>query len=307
MSNNVLHQKIRLSAEAIDQNRYRDLSPIDRLRKINWIPALFIISFHIGALAAFWTFSWQALGVCLVLHWISGGLGITLTYHRLLTHKSMEVPKALKYFLCICASLACQGGPISWVGVHRLHHKTSDSPQDPHTPVGRGFFWSHMGWCMTKNMAADHFENYSQLAPDLVKDKGLVFLDRVHIMWTFLLAGLLYLWGGWSFVVWGIFVRTVLVWHCTWFVNSASHLWGYKTYDSKDDSRNLWWVALITYGEGWHNNHHAFQHSARHGLRWWEIDTTYITIRILEFLGLAKSVKLPAQQDLARRALAARS
>lgn len=302
MSHNNLDKK-QLSLQEIDKCHYSQLSFKDKLRKIKWVPTVFIVSMHLGALAAFWTFSWEALALCVVLHWITGGLGITLTYHRLLTHKSLEVPSFLKYLFVIFASLACQGGPISWVGVHRWHHNSSDAPDDPHTPVGRGFFWSHIGWCMSKNLEVDAYENYSRYAPDLAQDKGLVFLDKINIVWTFLLAGLLYLWGGWSFVVWGIFVRTVVVWHCTWFVNSATHIWGYKTYDSKDESTNLWWVALLSYGEGWHNNHHAFQHSARHGLQWWEFDSTYLTIRILELLGLAKAVKLPAGQDLLRRSL----
>lgn len=244
---------------------------------------------HIGALFAFVTFSWQALAVCVILHWMTGGLGITLTYHRLLTHRSFTVPKPVEYFLAIIASLACQGGPVSWVGAHRLHHSRSDMLGDPHSPR-EGFFWSHMGWCVTRNKIIDDFETYSKHAPDLAKDPVHVFLDRVHILWTFLLAAGLYAWGGWSFVVWGIFVRLVLVYHCTWLVNSAAHVWGYKTYDSRDDSRNLWWVALLTYGEGWHNNHHAHPRLARAGHRWWEIDMTFYAIRTLQFLGLAYEV-----------------
>lgn len=270
------------------------------LSEINWVPAIFISAVHVGALFAFVTFSWQALILCLVLHWMTGGLGITLAYHRLLTHKSFETTKPIRFITSLIACLACQGGPLSWVAAHRLHHAESDKDGDPHSPR-KGFFWAHMGWCMTKSELIDNYDRYVKYVPDLAKEKELVFLNKTHIVWTFVLAGLLYLWGGWSFVVWGVFVRLVLVWHCTWFVNSASHVWGYKTYDSKDDSRNLWWVALLTYGEGWHNNHHAFQHSAKHGLNWWEFDTTYLTIRFLEFFKLAKAIKLPAQHDLARR------
>lgn len=270
-------------------------------RKIKWTPFLFIIGMHIGALAAFWTFSWQALLVCLTLHWVSGGLGITLCYHRLLTHRSFKAPKLVEYFLAICASLACQSGPLSWVSAHRMHHARSDQPGDPHSPRD-GFFWSHMGWCLTKNAELDDYEVYSKIVPDLAKDPVLVFLDKIHIVWTLLLAAGLYLWGGWSFVVWGIFVRVVFVYHCTWLVNSATHVWGYQTYRSKDDSRNLWWVALLSYGEGWHNNHHAFQTSARHGLRWWEFDSTYLLIQLMKLLGLAKDIKIPSAHLLASKA-----
>lgn len=272
------------------------------LADVNWVPALFIIAVHIGAIFAFFTFSWQALILCIVLHWITGGLGITLTYHRLLTHKSFETLRPIRFITSLIACLACQGGPLAWVAAHRLHHAESDKEKDPHSPR-KGFFWSHMGWCMTKSEFLDRYDVYVNYVPDLAKEKELVFLNQTHILWTFVLAGLLYLWGGWSFVVWGVFVRLVLVWHCTWFVNSASHVWGYQSYDSKDDSRNLWWVALLTYGEGWHNNHHAFQHSAKHGLHWWEFDTTYLTIRFLEFFKLAKAIKLPTKQDLSRRSL----
>ena len=271
-------------------------------RGISWTPTLFIVGAHIGALFGFFTFSWHALALCLVLHWITGGLGITLTYHRLLTHRSFEVPKPVEYFLAILASLACQGGPVSWVSAHRLHHSKSDDEGDPHSPL-QGFFWAHMGWCMSNIASIHRYEDYAKFAPDLAKDPGHVLLDKIHIVWTLLLAAGLYAWGGWSFVVWGIFVRLVLVYHCTWLVNSAAHVWGYQTYDSKDQSRNLWWVALLSYGEGWHNNHHAFQHSARHGLKWWEFDSTYLMIQVMKFFRLARDIKLPTSDVLERRLL----
>lgn len=272
-------------------------------KEISWIPFVFITGVHVAALAGFFTFSWPALLVCLVLHWVSGGLGITLTYHRLLTHKSFTVPKPVEYVLAVLATLACQGGPLSWVAAHRVHHAKSDLPGDPHSPR-EGFLWSHMLWCVTHNPLLESFDEFAKHAPELAKDRFYVGLEKLHILPTVLLGIGLYLWGGWSFVVWGIFVRIVLVYHCTWLVNSAAHVWGYQTYESRDDSRNLWWVALLTYGEGWHNNHHAFQHSARHGLAWWEFDTTYLTIRVMELLGLAKAVKIPSQDLLTKKTAA---
>lgn len=268
-------------------------------RKIKWSVFLFIGGAHVASLAAFFTFSWQALLLCLALHWITGGIGITLGFHRLLTHRSFKVWKPLEYLLAIIGSLACQSGPIAWVAAHRLHHAKSDQDGDPHSPLN-GFFWAHMGWCLHDDKVLDHFKEYSRLVPDMARDPIHVFLDRVHILWTVLLAAGLYAWGGWPFVVWGIFVRLVLVYHCTWFVNSAAHVWGYRTYKISDRSTNLWWVALLTYGEGWHNNHHAFQYSARHGLKFWEIDTTYWMILILKGLGLANAVKIPSKELLAR-------
>lgn len=267
---------------------------------VDWISGSFIVAMHIACIGAFFTFSWQALLLCIVLHWITGGIGVTLTYHRLLTHRSFTIPKWLEYFLSAVASLACQGGPLTWVATHRLHHAASDAAADPHSPR-HGFFWSHMGWCLREVPAVHRLEGKAQWAPDLAKDPVHRFLDRAQILWTILLAIALYMWGGWSFVIWGICVRLVAVYHSTWFVNSAAHVWGYKTYSSGDDSKNLWWVALLTYGEGWHNNHHAFQTSARHGLKWWEFDTTYLTIQCLKFFGLAKNIKVPSSHQLSTK------
>lgn len=261
--------------------------------KIEWPAFLFITFVHVVALGfAYQTFSWPALAVCVVLHFITGGMGITLGYHRLLTHRSFKTSKWMEYFLSICATLACQSGPVKWVTAHRIHHAYSDKEGDPHSPL-KSFFWSHMGWCLMQNNYIDDLEVQNRISPDLAKDKVMQFLDKTHILWTIALAAGLYAWGGWSFVVWGIFVRLVLVYHCTWLVNSAAHVWGYRTYKSNDQSTNLWWVALVTYGEGWHNNHHAFQYSARHGLRWWEFDTTYMMIKVMEKFGLASAVKVP--------------
>ncbi len=270
--------------------------------KIKWTPFLFITAIHIAALGVFFVpFSWGAVGVCVALHWITGGLGITLCYHRLLTHRSFKMWKPLEYLCTIFACLACESGPISWVAAHRLHHAKSDQPGDPHSPR-EGFFWAHMGWCLSKNKDIDDFEVYKKLAPDLAKDPVHVFLDKYNIIWTFLLAGGLYAWGGWSYVVWGIFMRVVLVYHSTWFVNSATHVWGYQNFKSDDDSTNLWWVALLSYGEGWHNNHHTFQSSARHGLKPWELDSTYMVIKVLQFFKLAWDIKIPTPRLLATKA-----
>ena len=269
-----------------------------RKAPLKWPTAFFIIGIHFAALAAFFTFSWPAFFLCLFLHWITGGAGITLGYHRLLTHRSFRIPKLLEYVFAMMGNLACQSGPIAWVAAHRFHHLRSDEPGDPHSPLD-GFFWAHMGWCLQQNNEIDNFKEYSKIVPDLASDPVYVLMDRTHILWTILLSLGLYAWGGWSFVVWGVFLRVVLVYHCTWLVNSAAHVWGYRTYKTTDRSKNLWWVALLTYGEGWHNNHHAFQYSARHGLKWWEIDSTYLMIRILEKLNLAQAVKIPSKQLLA--------
>lgn len=256
----------------------------------DWAIIAYMVFLHIGALFAFLpsNFSWAALGLALVLHWVTGGLGITLGFHRLVTHRSFQTPKWLEYFLVFCGTLACQGGPVQWVGLHRLHHLYSDQDLDPHNS-NRGFWWSHMGWMLFHQPINEEVPRYTK---DIGDDPVYQFLQKYFIPIQVVFGFLLYFIGGWPFVVWGIFARIVIVFHCTWFVNSATHKFGYQTYDCKDRSTNCWWVAVLTYGEGWHNNHHAFQFSARHGLTWWEIDFTWMTIQLLQALGLATKVKL---------------
>lgn len=260
-----------------------------KLRLI-WPTIIFMVVIHVGALFAFLpsNFSWSAVGVALLLHWVTGGLGITLGWHRLVTHRSFQTPKWLEYLLVFCGSLSCQGGPIEWVGLHRHHHIHSDQDLDHHNSM-QGFWWSHMGWMLHEVPAKEETARYTK---DIADDPVYQFLEKNFLPLQIAFAVVLYLIGGWSFVVWGTFVRLVLVYHCTWFVNSATHKFGYRTFESDDRSTNCWWVALLTYGEGWHNNHHAFQHSARHGLQWWEIDMTWMTIWVLQALGLARKVKL---------------
>ncbi|MEM9977729.1 MAG: fatty acid desaturase, partial [Cyanobacteria bacterium P01_D01_bin.2] len=239
---------------------------------INWPTAIFMVAVHLIALLAFLpaNFSWGAVAVALFLHWVTGCLGITLGWHRLVAHRSFKVPKWLEYFFVLCGSLACQHGPIEWIGLHRHHHAHSDQPVDHHSST-KGFWWSHMGWIFYE-VPADG--DVPRLTKDIANDPFYLFCEKFFVPMQIVLGLLLYAIGGWSWVLWGIFVRLVVVYHCTWFVNSATHKFGYRTYDAGDYSTNCWWVAVVTYGEGWHNNHHAFQFSARHGLRWWEVDVT---------------------------------
>ena len=253
---------------------------------------------HVGCLLAPFTFTWNAFFVFLALYWVTGQLGICLCFHRLLTHRSFKTPKWVEYFLTVLGCLSAQRSPIYWVARHRLHHAKSDTEEDPHTPK-QGFLWAHMIWPMADHRVEDENEFYSKHAPDLANDAGHRWIQKTHEIWPVLLAGILFLVGGLPFLVWGVFVRTTAVYHTTWLVNSATHTWGYRSYDTKDDSRNNWWVALLTFGEGWHNNHHAFQSSARHGLRWWELDTTYITIQVMKFFGLASDVRVERQKTSA--------
>lgn len=256
----------------------------------DWGVIVFMALMHAGALLALLpaNFSWSAIGVAVFLHWVTGGLGITLGWHRLVSHRSFQVPKWLEYVLVFCGTLSVQGGPIWWVGLHRHHHLYSDKNNDHHDS-NKGFWWSHMGWMMYDVPAEEESKRFTK---DIADDRFYQFLDNYFLPIQIALAVVLYLIGGWSFVVWGIFVRLVAVWHCTWLVNSATHKFGYRTFEAGDRSTNCWWVALMTYGEGWHNNHHAYQYSARHGMKWWEVDMTWMTIQLLQSLGLATKVKL---------------
>lgn len=259
---------------------------------LNWVNITFFAVLHIGALFALLpsNFSWSAVGVALLLYWVTGGLGITLGFHRLVTHRSFQTPKWLEYFLVLCGTLACQGGPFEWIGMHRIHHLHSDQDLDPHDS-NKGFWWSHLGWMIHHAPAQSEISRYIK---DIADDPVYQFYQKNMIGIQVALGVLLLLLGGWSFVIWGIFVRVVVVYHCTWLVNSATHKFGYRSHESGDNSTNCWWVALLVFGEGWHNNHHAFQYSARHGLQWWEFDLTWLTIRLLQTLGLATNVKLAA-------------
>jgi stearoyl-CoA desaturase (delta-9 desaturase) len=258
---------------------------------LSWSNLLFITGVHLAALFGFVTFSWTALLVGAALWWITGGLGITLGFHRLLTHQSFTAPRWVQRLLTLCGTLAVQGGPIAWVAGHRVHHAHSDRELDPHNSK-RGFWWAHLGWIFYRDPKLGAFESYKNYAKDLALDPFYLFLDRWYVVLQIILGVILLLLGGWSFVVWGIFVRLVFGWHCTWLVNSAAHMFGYQTYDSRDDSRNCWWVALLSFGEGWHNNHHAFPRSARHGLRWWEFDASFLVLRAMEKAGLARELRV---------------
>jgi len=263
-------------------------------KQFDWVNVAYFTGIHIGALFAPLVFSWSAVGVFLFLYWLSASVGICLTYHRLLTHRGFKVPKPLEYVFTFIGMMASEGGAVTWVAMHRMHHTLSDRPgKDLHTPKD-GFWWSHMGWIVTK-LGYDYRDMERKHAPELVADPVHRVMNRLGVLPNVLVGLALYAWGGWSFVVWGVFLRMVVVLHGTWFVNSAAHTFGYRTYDTPEGSTNCWWVGLVAWGEGWHNNHHAFQRSARHGHEWWELDMTWMAIRTLQRLGLATEIQgLPA-------------
>jgi stearoyl-CoA desaturase (delta-9 desaturase) len=250
-----------------------------------------LIVFHVMAIAAFFTFSWRNLAVALVLHWIAVGLGISMGYHRLHTHRGFKTYKWFDYFLAICGTLTLEGGPIFWVATHRLHHQYSDEPEDPHSPRVSGF-WAHLGWIIFGEAQHSDTARLARYAPDLSKDPFYRWLSTYHwVPLTVLGFGLL-AWGGWGMVNWAIFLRVTVGLHATWMINSATHMFGRRRFETDDDSRNVWWVALLTFGEGWHNNHHAHPVSARHGLAWYEFDWTWVSLKVLKAVGLVWDVKV---------------
>jgi stearoyl-CoA desaturase (delta-9 desaturase) len=279
--------------------------------QFNWVFFVAIATFHLLAVAALvqlaFHFRWSSL-VVFAATWIVGeNIGIGMSYHRQLTHRGYATPKWLEYAMAACGTMALQGGPLYWVAVHRMHHQYTDKPGDPHSPRD-GKWWSHMGWILQGTLHSDS-RVLSRYAPDLAKDPAHQWLSKYHWLPVTLL-GLALLAGGTAFGGWacglswmlcGVFLRVTIGMHVTWLVNSATHLWGSRRFQTRDDSTNNWVVALLTGGEGWHNNHHAHPVSARHGMAWYEIDFNYMGIRLLQLLGLARNVHaLDAKTALAK-------
>jgi len=268
------------------------------------------LSVHIIAgLAAFsWFFSWTGVALFTVGILLFGVLGINLCYHRLLTHRSFSCPLWLEHTLAIFAVCSMQDSPPHWVAVHRRHHQCADEEADPHSPLA-GFFWAHMGWLLVKREDMARRPLIERYARDILRDPLYAWTEwhsnwiRIGLAaWLAFFAvgfGVVALSGGgfWdaaqfgiSLFVWAGALRIVVVWHYTWSVNSITHFWGYRNYETPDVSRNNIFIGLIAGGEGWHNNHHADSRSARHGHKWWEFDLTWMAIRLFMLLGLAKNV-----------------
>ena len=288
---------IELSEKLLEPSSHSKRYP-PRLHK-TWGTIVFMVAIHILSLVAlqpkFW--SLPAVTSLLFFYWVTACLGVTLGYHRLLSHRSFIVPRWLERFFATCGAISCQHGPIDWVGLHRHHHSFSDTEVDHHNSK-KGFWWSHMGW-MFKDVEA--LKAVPKLSADLIKDPYYRFLNKYFLFLQIPIGLSLYAIGqklgvgGWALVLWGIPLRLVVVYHVTWLVNSATHCWGKAPFESGDSSKNNAWVAALTFGEGWHNNQHAFPNSANQGLFKGQIDITWEHIKILAKFGLAKKVKLPSR------------
>ncbi len=263
---------------------------IDR-EKMNWLTIVVLTLLHIGAVAALFCFSWRNLAVAALLYWIAVGFGISLGYHRLHTHRGFKTSLLVEYFFAVCGTLTLEGGPIFWVATHPIPPQKSDRDGDPHSPRD-GAWWAHVGWILVGESKHSNTRLMSKYAPDLAKHRFYVWLNNYHWVPIVALAALVYAIGGLPLFLWAICLRIVVGLHATWLVNSATHMWGSRRFATRDDSRNNWWVALITFGEGWHNNHHAHPVSARHGLAWYEFDMSWITLKLFRAIGLVHSVQV---------------
>ena len=261
------------------------------------IPFIFL---HIGCLGVIWTgWSWVAVGVAIALYFVRM-FAVTAFYHRYFCHRAYHTSRPMQFIFAIIGLTAMQRGPLWWASVHRHHHAHSDEDVDAHSPVAKGFLWAHIGWLTSsKNFPTDY-----KLVRDLVKFPELVFLNRFDVIGPIALFALLFASGamlemfapslgtsGWQMVIWGGFISTTILFHATCTVNSLAHTMGSKRFDNDDDSRNSLFIALITLGEGWHNNHHQYQASARQGFYWWEIDISYYLIRLMGLIGIVYDIK----------------
>lgn len=278
-------------------------------RRIDWLRVLPFIGMHVACLGVFFVgVSWFAIAVAVLLYAVRM-FAITGFYHRYFSHKAFKTSRVAQFVFAVLGALSVQRGPLWWAAHHRNHHRHADTINDVHSPSQHGFFWSHMGWFLTpKNFSTD-----STVIRDLIRYPELRWLDRFDLLLPVALAALLLGLGmlleryapglgtnGLQLLVWGFFVSTVVLFHATVTINSLAHRFGSRRYDTADDSRNNWWLALITFGEGWHNNHHFFPGSARQGFRWYEIDFTYYGLRLLASLGLIWDLK-PVPAELKRR------
>jgi stearoyl-CoA desaturase (delta-9 desaturase) len=267
---------------------------IEESAGINWLRSLPFFGVHGACLAVFWTgVSWRALVLCFAVYAIRM-FGITAGYHRYFSHRSYRTSRVFQFVLAWIGCSAVQKGPLWWAAHHRHHHQFSDQEGDVHSPLQSGFWWAHVGWILSDTYNATPYESIR----DFSKYPELVWLNRYwQVPGLFLAVGCL-LAMGWQGLVWGFFISTVLLYHGTFFINSLCHVFGSVRYRTRDTSRNSLILALITLGEGWHNNHHHYSTSARMGFFWWEIDMSYYTLRALSLLGIVWDIKKPSARAL---------
>ena len=247
---------------------------------------------HAACLLAFYTgVSWSAFAVCLALFWLRM-FGVTAGYHRYFSHRAFQTSRPMQFALAWLAQSSAQKGALWWAANHRHHHRYSDQPEDIHSPVLKSLWWSHVGWILSDRYDATQ----THLIRDFARFPELRFLNRFHLLPAIVGGVALYLAGGLPWLTWGGIVPTVLLWHGTFTINSLSHVFGKRRYLTTDASKNNFWLALITCGEGWHNNHHYHANTANQGWFWWEVDFSYYALRALEAMGLVWKLRMPPEQ-----------
>jgi stearoyl-CoA desaturase (delta-9 desaturase) len=261
----------------------------------NWLKTVPFVFFHLIAIPAAFLVGVDGTALALLAAtYFIRMFGITGVYHRYFAHRAYKTSRPVQFLLAWLGCSALQKGPLWWSGHHRVHHRHSDTPEDPHSPYETSFWWSHVGWILS--------DEHSEIAWDDVRDWArypeLRWLDRYHWVPGILLGVACFLIGGWSGLVWGFLISTILVYHATFTINSLSHLFGKRRYNTPDDSRNNIWLALITLGEGWHNNHHHYQSSANQGFFWWEIDISFYVIRLMGLCRLVWDIRKPGEKAI---------
>lgn len=268
-------------------------------KRIDWFQSLPFIGLHIAAFGVLLVpFRWEWVGLCFAAYVIRM-FAITAGYHRYFAHRTYRMGRFAQFVMAVIGTMAFQKGVIWWAANHRHHHKYSDKPEDIHSPLQEGFWMSHVGWFMCADYVATRWE----LVQDLAKYPELKILNKFYLAPGFMLAGAFFALGGWGALLWGFVLSTVILWHGTFTINSLSHVYGTQRYDSKDTSRNNFWLALITMGEGWHNNHHAYMSSTRQGFFWWEIDMSYYILTALSWVGVTRDLREPPLQLLESKRL----
>jgi stearoyl-CoA desaturase (delta-9 desaturase) len=265
---------------------------------VNWVRNIPYLLIHLIPIAIVWTgVTPFDIALCAALYAVRMFF-VTASYHRYFAHRSYKMGRVMQFLMAVGGTTAIQKGPLWWAGNHRHHHKYSDQPEDVHSPM-KGLFWSHMGWIMCRKFE----ETPTHLIKDFAKFPELRWLDRHHLVPPVTLGVIVFLVGGWSALVVGFFLSTILCWHCTYFINSLTHLFGRRRYVTTDTSRNSLILALITFGEGWHNNHHYYQSSVNQGFFWWEIDVSYYMLRVLSWVGLVSELRTPPEHVLSANRL----
>lgn len=274
------------------------LTSVPEKLKIDWFLAAPWILFHVLTLAAlFWAEFSLKWGLVAVSSYYLRMFGITAGYHRFFSHRTYHMARIPQFLMAFLGCSATQKGPLWWAAHHRHHHRFSDTKDDLHSPLQKGFWYSHVGWIMANKNDATRWE----LVRDLSRYPELRWLNRFHLVPAIVYATFCFYLGSWNGLFWGYFFPTLLLWHGVFFINSLCHVWGYRTYKTTDTSRNNFVLAILTLGEGWHNNHHCYMNSVNQGFKWWQFDGSFYVLKFLSFFGIVSDLKMAPVEQLEKK------